>query len=68
MRKPLLIAALAAIFAIAAYTGYWFYARGMALEAIANWVAQQRDAGYRIEHNPPITNGYPFLLNADREP
>jgi hypothetical protein len=61
-RKPLLIAALAAAFVAASYTGVWFYARGVALAAIANWVAQQRQAGYRIDHGPPRTGGFPFVV------
>ena len=62
LRKPLFIAALTAAIIAAAYTGLWFYARGVALAGIVQWVAAQRDAGYRITHDPVQTGGFPFVV------
>ena len=67
LRKPLFIAALSAVVVAAAYTGFWYYARGVALNGIADWVEAQRDAGFRIAHEPLRTGGFPFVvqINAD---
>lgn len=67
LRKPLFIAALSAVVVAAAYAGFWYYARGVALNGIADWVEAQRDAGFRIAHEPLRTGGFPFVvqINAD---
>lgn len=61
-RKTLLIAALAVAVVAVAYTGVWYYARGIALDAVTDWVAARRLAGYRIDHGPPRTGGFPFAV------
>ncbi len=62
IRKPLFVAALAMLFVAVSYMGIWFYARVVALEIIADWVSEQRQAGYRIAHGPPQTGGFPFVV------
>ena len=48
----------------AAYTGYWFYARTVALQAIENWTEHRRAEGYTVTYEGPETSGYPLLVRA----
>lgn len=48
----------------AAYSGYWYYARGVALQVIHDWTEQRRADGYKISHDPPRIGGFPHLIRA----
>lgn len=54
----------------ALYTAYWVYARGQILTSIDAWTAEQRTAGYVIEHGGIGVGGYPLSfalrMNAPR--
>ncbi|MEX2616831.1 MAG: DUF2125 domain-containing protein [Alphaproteobacteria bacterium] len=60
--KSVLIAVLASLSVAAAYSGYWYYARGLALEAVADWLDLRREEGYRVLHDPIRTEGFPFVI------
>ena len=62
LRKPLFITVLSAVIVAAAYAGFWYYSRGVALNGIADWVEAQRKAGYRIAHGAARTGGFPFVV------
>lgn len=48
----------------AAYTGYWFYARTIALQVIENWTEHRRAEGYTVAYDGPETSGFPLLVRA----
>lgn len=48
----------------AAYTGYWFYARGIAMQVIGNWTEQRRAEGYTVAYDAPEIGGFPLLVRA----
>jgi len=60
--KSLLIAILASLTIAVAHSGYWYYARGLALDLIAGWLDARRDEGYRIAHDPMQSEGFPFAI------
>jgi len=62
VRKAALALALCLVLAIGVYTGYWFYARGIAGDLIANWAAQRRAEGYTVSWDSAPIGGYPLLL------
>ena len=59
-RKSAII--LATVTLAAAYTGYWFYARAVAVEIIENWTEQRRAEGYTVAYNGPTIGGFPLLI------
>jgi hypothetical protein len=60
--KPVLLAAATLVVALCAWTGYWFYARGLALEVAAAWIAARQQEGWGIAHEPVQAGGYPFTV------
>ena len=46
----------------AAYTGYWFYAREIAIRSIDAWATQRRAEGYDVAYETPQVSGYPLLV------
>ncbi len=63
-RKTCIAVASFAAIAIGAYSGYWFYARGIAETLIEDWASQRRADGYVVEFAPPRMEGYPFIVRA----
>ena len=61
-RKTAIAVTLFAI--LAAYTGYWFYARSIAVQAIDNWAEQRRAEGYTVGFAAPEIGGFPLLIRA----
>lgn len=62
-RKRLVLPFIAAGLLLGAYTIYWFIAADR-IEAEAHaWIAEQEDAGYRIEHGGMRVGGWPFRLS-----
>lgn len=49
--------------AVAAYTGWWFYAAGELERQGRAWIAEQEAVGYQIEHEGLYTTGYPLRLS-----
>lgn len=45
---------------LAAYTGYWFYARSRIIASTERWIADQNAAGYVITHERLGVGGYPY--------
>ncbi len=63
-RKSAIVIVVFLIAVGAAYTGYWFYARGVAVQIIDNWAAQRRAEGYKVAFDAPVIDGYPLLVRA----
>ena len=55
-RKSAII--LATVTLAAAYTGYWFYARAVAVEIMEIWTEQRRAEGYTVAYNGPTIGGF----------
>ena len=53
---------IATVSLAAAYTGYWFYARAVAVEIIEKWTEQRRAEGYTVAYNGPTIGGFPLLI------
>ncbi|MEM1150867.1 MAG: DUF2125 domain-containing protein [Pseudomonadota bacterium] len=49
-----------AVLLVAAYTAYWYYARGILENGIDQWIDQQRAQGLTVEYNSRELGGYPF--------
>ena len=60
--KSILIAVAASLAVAVAYSGYWYYARGLALDLVAGWQDARGEEGYRITHEPMQTEGFPFAI------
>lgn len=60
--KPLLITAFALVVVAGGYSAYWFYTKNVALDRIAEWVSARQLDGFRIGHEPPRVDGYPFSI------
>lgn len=61
-RKSVIAITLIAI--LGGYTGYWFYARNVAVQVIDNWAEQRRAEGYAVHYAPPEVTGFPLLVRA----
>lgn len=55
---PTLIGALI----VAAYSAYWFFARGFVSDLVDTWIADQRAAGMVVEYDAKTVTGFPFRL------
>ena len=64
-RKSALVIGVLAL--ATAYTGYWFYARTLALQVIDNWTEQRRAEGYTVSYDGPDISGFPLLVRAELE-
>lgn len=60
---PTLIGALI----IAAYSAYWFFARGFVSDLVDTWIADQRAAGAVVEYDSKSITGFPFRLTLNVE-
>lgn len=59
LRPAVLVAALLAAAAVAAYTGYWFHVAGELGKGIDRWAAERRDAGWTIDLGRVEIGGFP---------
>jgi hypothetical protein len=64
IRKTCIAVASSIAIALGAYTGYWFYARGIAETLIEDWASQRRADGFAVEFATPRMEGYPFIIRA----
>lgn len=64
LRRWVTTTSIAIIVAVAAYTGYWFYAAGLARDRIARWTEEQGRRGVDVAYEAIETGGFPFLLTA----
>lgn len=68
-RKITGVAALAIALLAGAYAIWWQYAADWFDRSLADWIAQRRAEGYRIELSPTPVEGFPFWLRSSmREP
>ncbi|WP_421787981.1 DUF2125 domain-containing protein [Hyphobacterium sp.] len=63
MPKRFTFPVLAIVVALLIYTAYWFYARGQIVEYVEAWEAEQRAAGFQIEHSELRIGGFPYRFS-----
>jgi hypothetical protein len=50
------------VLAVAAYTGFWFYARDIARQSFEAWAASERARGHQVSYTSAEWSGYPVRL------
>ena len=52
---------------LGAYTGYWFYMAGELKTGVQEWIDDQRNAGFKMEHGTLEMSGFPYRFHLDVE-
>lgn len=55
------------VIACAAYSAYWFIARGVISQGLDDWIAEQRADGLEVEYTSRKLSGFPFRFVLDVE-
>jgi hypothetical protein len=63
MPKRFAFPVLAIVVVLFLYTAYWFYARGQIANYVEDWEAEQRAAGFQIEHGDLRIGGFPYRFS-----
>ncbi len=53
------------ILLLVSYTIYWFYMANQLTIGVEDWIDDQREAGYRMEHGGLDMSGFPYRFNLD---
>ncbi|MGE4220907.1 MAG: DUF2125 domain-containing protein [Alphaproteobacteria bacterium] len=63
LSRRILIGSLALLLLVAgAYAGYWFYAAGLARDAVERWAAARRAEGYTVDYRAGSAEGFPLTI------
>ena len=52
-------------FVLFGYPAYWLYAASISEELLHDWINEQRQDGFTVNHGPVKTTGFPFLVRIE---